>query len=192
MATTRILLCFLCLAFTGSYSMFSSNLLAGHIAKQQIDMELEAKYRIRLIGLAQGEIGVREKTNHNDGKRVEAYLALVDLHRGDPYCAAFISFIYAKAGLPRPRSGWCPDLFPASRLTKLPLPGDVFGIYFPELKRIAHVGMVESIDDKWCITIEANTNQSGSREGEGVYRKRRLLKTICKLSNWVHQKRRGV
>jgi len=40
------------------------------------------------------------------------------------------------------------------------------------------------------VTIEANTNISGSREGEGVYRKRRRVKTIYRMANWVSPERR--
>lgn len=187
MAATRLLLVIICFAFTGSFSMHRSYLLkqqhtdnGGH----------ETNYRLKLVNMAACEIGVREKTNQNDGERVEAYLALVGLHKGDPYCAAFVSFIFAHAGFIQPRSGWSPDLFPASRITKSPLPGNVIGVYFPALKRIAHVGLVERIDHNWCVTIEANTNIKGSREGEGVYRKRRLLKTIYRMADWVTNGRR--
>lgn len=36
--------------------------------------------------------GVREKTNNNDGKEVEMFLRYVGLPKGNPWCAAFISY----------------------------------------------------------------------------------------------------
>ncbi|SEN47871.1 hypothetical protein SAMN05216436_1178 [bacterium A37T11] len=40
--------------------------------------------------------------------------------------------------------------------------GDVFGLYYSELKRIAHCGFVDQWDGIWCITVEANTNSVGA------------------------------
>ena len=36
------------------------------------------------------------------------------------------------------------------------------------------------------ITVEGNTSEAGSREGDGVYRKRRAKRTIYKASRWVY------
>ncbi len=66
----------------------------------------------------------------------------------------------------------------------VPLTGDVFGIYFQEKKRIAHVGFVDQWDGTWVVTVEGNTNMSGSREGDGVYRKRRLVGSIYKVARY--------
>ena len=127
---------------------------------------------------------MRERTGNNDGKRIEEYLNAVGLHRGDPYCAAFVSWVYKKAGYPVPRTGWSPDLFPAKRLVKVPEPGDVFGIYISSKGRIAHCGMVERSHSDFVYTIEANTNNSGGAEGDGVYRRMRHKRGISKYANW--------
>lgn len=68
--------------------------------------------------------------------------------------------------------------------TRIPSPGDVFGIYFPEKGRIAHVGFVDEWGDKYLISVEGNTNEAGSREGDGVYRKRRLISSIYKVARY--------
>ena len=67
-----------------------------------------------------------------------------------------------------------------------PLTGDVFGLYFPEKKRIAHVGFIDKWDGTWLVSVEGNTNASGSREGDGVYRKRRLTRSIYKVARYVN------
>lgn len=65
--------------------------------------------------------------------------------------------------------------------------GDVFGIYFPDKKRIAHVGFIDHWDGTWLITVEGNTNSSGSREGDGVYRKRRPVQSIYQVARYIVQ-----
>lgn len=67
----------------------------------------------------------------------------------------------------------------------IPASGDVFGLYFPEKARIAHVGFVDEWNDPWVITVEGNTNVLGSREGDGVYRKRRLVRSIYKVARYI-------
>jgi hypothetical protein len=146
------------------------------------------------------EIGVREKTGKNDGERVEEYLAVTQLGKGYAWCAAFVSWVFAEAGFSEPRTPWSPALFPKKRviwergknlnpntqfLKPIPKPADVFGIYFANLKRIAHVGFVDEWGDKQAITVEGNTNEAGSREGDGVYRKRRPIASIYQVANWI-------
>lgn len=183
MATTRILLGIICYAFTGSLGMFKGHVLGAR------EHQLSGA-RQQLLAIAGKEIGVREKTGHNDGARVVEYLTSVKLKQGDPWCAAYVSWVYAKAGFSGPRSGWSPALFPASRLTKIILPADILGVYFESYKRIAHVGLVERLDGDYCVSLEGNTNPGGSRDGEGVYRRRRLLKTLHHFADWVRPERR--
>ena len=140
------------------------------------------------------EIGTKELTGHNDGKRVEEYLASCNLRRGQPWCAAFITWTNRTAGVKVVISGYAPNWFPAkkviytrgSKKNYTPGTADVFGIWFANKGRIAHVGFI----DQWksgsmAITVEGNTNSAGSREGDGVYRKRRLKTQIYKVSRWL-------
>ena len=167
MAAARIFLGVFCIAFVGGNRIPDRDLLKGNV-----------------VAIASKEVGVRELSGHNDGKRVEEYLASVGLHRGDPYCAAWVSFIFKQAGYSAPRTGWSPDLFPSKRLVKVPEPGDVFGIYFTDMGRIAHCGLVERTHSDWVYSIEANTDASGGREGGGVYRRMRHKRGISRFSNW--------
>jgi len=150
----------------------------------------EINCRQALLKLAIAEIGVKERSGKNDGARVEEYLAVAGLKRGDPYCAAFISYLFKQEGFTQPRTGWSPALFPVSRLARSALPANILGIYFPELKRIAHVGMIERMDGNWCVSIEGNTSLQGGREGEGVFRRRRHIRTIYRIADWVRAGRR--
>jgi len=188
------------------------------------------------------QIGIREK-QPNSGKDVEKYLRYVNLPKGNPWCAAFVCWVFGQANIVNPRTGWSPDLFPASRtifsrvengewrvesgkprrtengklktesdwaesrcaypplagagggLCKIhsathrpftPSPGDIFGLYFPEKGRIAHVGFIDVWGDTWVTTVEGNTNVLGSREGDGVYRKRRLVRSVYRVARYVN------
>jgi cell wall-associated NlpC family hydrolase len=187
MATIKLFFSIICFAFVSGNGMLGGNLLRApqitYAARAGSNTELPQ--RSSLVGIARGELGVREQTGNNDGPRVESYLRSVGLKKGQAWCAAFVSWIYAQAGFAKPRSGWSPDLFPSSRLARSALPGDVLGIYFKAYKRIAHVGLVIKQDGDWMLSVEGNTNLEGSREGQGVYLKKRHRKTICAFSDWL-------
>ncbi len=139
----------------------------------------------QLLTIAKSQIGVREATGNNDGEAVECYLHYTGNKKGEPWCAAFISWVFGQAGYSQPRTAWSPSLFPKSRAVKTIKPATVFGIYFKDKGRIAHVGLVERQQHDWIYTIEGNTNSAGSREGDGVYRKLRHSRTIAAYANWL-------
>ena len=147
----------------------------------------------RVVAIAQAQVGVKETTGNNDGVEVETYLSAAGLKKGQPWCAAFLTWIFKQAGYDRPRTGWSPALFPAGRQVKTASPGLVFGIYFPTLNRVAHCGMVEQVKGNWITGIEGNTSISGSRDGDGVYRKLRHIKTVQGYADWIlnNSKKKG-
>ena len=155
---------------------------------------LHAQLRERVSEVYSKEIGIREKTGNNDGQRVEEYLKSCSLKKGNPWCAAFVTWTFKKAGVDAVISAYSPSWFPSKRTiytrgskgNKTPLKADVFGIYFSSKGRIAHVGFIDEWDNNsYCITVEGNTNDEGSREGDGVYRKRRLKSQIYKVSRFI-------
>lgn len=139
------------------------------------------------------QIGVRELTGNNDGKAVETYLRYCGLSKGEPWCASFVCWVYGQNNVLNPRSGYCPDLFKQKNLVwkrnshrnATPRQGDIFGIYFPERQRIAHTGFIDKWGTTQVSTVEGNTNQSGSREGDGVYRKIRLTRQIYAAAKFI-------
>lgn len=153
-----------------------------------------------VVRIAQAEVGVREATGRNDGKRVEEYLACVGFKKGAAWCSAFVSWVFFKAGYGMPRTAWSPALFPKGRVIEIATSrnaprndkkwrdykrGLVFGIYFSDLKRIAHCGILIRVKGEWCETVEGNTSSEGGREGDGVYRKLRHKRTIAKMADWL-------
>ena len=152
--------------------------------------------RAALIETAQSQIGVREATGHNDGVQVELYLEVSNLKRGNPWCAAFVAWCFKQCSIAAPISAYCPDWFKKNVVYKRGVTksfaecnvrkGDVFGIYFPELKRIAHEGLIESIHNDYITTVEGNTNDMLSREGDGVYRKRRQIRQVYAVADYIN------
>jgi hypothetical protein len=182
MATIKLFFSILCFAFAGSNGMLTGHLLSRPPAGRPVQTEAA---RENLVRAARREIGVREQTGKNDGRRVEEYLRYVGLKKGQPWCAAYVSFIFAQSGFNKPCSGWSPDLFPSSRLARSSLPGNILGIYFKKYKRIAHVGIILEQRGDYLISAEGNTNVEGSREGDGVYIRMRHRRTIYKIADWI-------
>lgn len=138
------------------------------------------------------QIGVRQ-TGNNTGPRVDAYLATTGLDPGYAWCAAFVAWVLSENNINNPKSAWSPAWFAnkyviyshGSRYNTNPLPGDVFGIYFSRLNRIAHVGFIHRYSEKFTVTVEGNTNDTGSRTGDGVYLKRRPTRQINKVARYI-------
>ena len=65
--------------------------------------------------------------------------------KDETWCASFVSWVFGQAGFVAPRTAWSPSLFPKAKLTKAGVPAMVFGIYFADKGRIAHVGLVETL-----------------------------------------------
>lgn len=155
---------------------------------QQVDgiyLETKKEVRNKLIQIAVTEIGVREEGGENSGLRVKEYLAYVGLGKGYPWCAAFVSWCYGRAGLTLPRTAWSPALFPKQRLYKpreislgAVKTADLFAIYSSHLRRIHHVGLIKAVEGRLLISIEGNSN-------DRVESRRRPLSTIYAVANWA-------
>ena len=154
---------------------------------------LKGELRENVATIYSSQVGIREKTNSNDGKEVEIYLASAGLKKGNPWCAAFVTWVYKTAGVKAIKSGYSPAWFPKDKVIwqnqkgQPPNRADVFGLWFANKGRVAHVGFIDQWpqDGSYTITVEGNTNEAGSREGDGVYRKRRLKKQIYVISRWL-------
>ncbi len=137
------------------------------------------------------QVGIRELTGKNDGKQIEAYQKVTKAPKHSPYCASFVAWCFVQCEVKTVQSAWSPSWFPQNKVIYkqgkgiIPQSGDVFGLYYPSKKRVAHVGFIHKWGDVYIITVEANTNDAGSREGDGVYKKRRLKRQIYIVSRWL-------
>ncbi|QEK50703.1 CHAP domain-containing protein [Pedobacter aquae] len=199
MATIRIISIFFYFALTYSYSLFTGNAV-GHQSTSWSLNQASAK-RLKLLEVYRKEIGTKEKSNRNDGSQVESYLKYTGHNKGAPWCAAFVSWCLGQAAINNPRTAWSPALLPAKRIIwkntwqkekTQPQAGDVFGIWYASKKRIAHCGFIDAWGESIVITVEGNTNEAGSREGDGVYRKRRLKRTLYAVADWITERRESI
>lgn len=157
-----------------------------------------AERRRRVIHVAESLIGLRETHGSNRSPQIDAMNRLTGVPLGSPWCASFNAWIYTEAGVPRslgwPLSAWSPSwvvrpTWTRSKGGKDPLPGAAFGIWFSNLGRVAHTGLIESWGAS-VVTIEGNTGPSGSvgaadRDGDGSYKKRRLRSQIHSARDWL-------
>ena len=130
----------------------------------------------------------------NWGYPVKKYLASVHDYQPDPWCAAFVHFCLDSAGY---KTNITAAASSGDNLkhrvyfkTKLYEPiqyGDVFTIFFPSMGRIGHTGFVDQkVNDGIYSTVEGNTNNNGSREGIGVFKRKRSLHTLYSVSRWTN------
>jgi cell wall-associated NlpC family hydrolase len=152
--------------------------------------------RTIFVEIAKSQLAVRE-TSRNQGHGIEKYWMDTNYPNGyqnrEPYCAAFVCWVVAEAirrGFkvgPAPRDASVRNLvawarrdgngalvFSPSSSKYTPQPGDLvywaFGGSTPN-----HIGIVETVRGKTINTIEANTDSSGGREGDGVYLRSRSV-----------------
>jgi hypothetical protein len=136
----------------------------------------------QVLAAARALEGVAEEPkNSNAGQMVERFLRLVGLSKGNPWCAAFVSFVghhglydpqTKKSAWPLPLTGGCTVLGEYALKHKVldttPERGDVFLLWHTVdgVQRFAHTGFVVAVlEDGSCLTLEGNTNSDGSREG---------------------------
>lgn len=179
------------LVFTGLSSMHARSLGDRCISKDEIAQADKVACQEQLIATYESQVGVRENLGANDSKEIREYLKLAGFYKPAKYCAAFVCWGLTVNGICNPRTAWSPSLFPSDHLIDArsisPQPGDAFGVYYSNLGRIAHAGVIKywPRDGDTFISIEGNTNDNGSRNGDGNYRKRSLKRRAYKISRWV-------
>lgn len=127
---------------------------------------------------------VTEATKMNDGPWVEAILRVTGNVKGDPWCAAFVTFcldIAYRGKNPLVRSASCDvllrDATKKGWLTDAPAPGDVFLVMKTPTDAV-HTGFVTAVGKVSVKTCEGNTNPGGSRDGWGVFLRERRIEGL--------------
>ena len=158
----------------------------------------------KVLEIAASEIGVCEDPpGSNKGKRVSEYQRAVGIDSGEPWCVAFIFFCFACAAgelkrknpmeISSCKTGSVLDLWNRARRARNVVlllhddalndpskvkPGMIFAISTGGGN--GHVGLVVNVVGNRLETIEGNTNDGGSREGIGVFR--RTGRTIDRIN----------
>ena len=149
--------------------------------------------------LAAARIGEAE-VKRNSSPWVDRFLSAVGLNPGFPWCAAFVYWTCRTAGVPA-------DLLPSRRqaavvvnwrnwarreglITTKPRRGDLM-FWVNSDGRTGHIGIVTKFENGVAYTIEGNTDEEGSREGDGVFRKERADTSrieFIALRRWLEEK----
>jgi len=139
------------------------------------------------VQVAIGQIGQQEHPiGSNWGEPVKTYLSSVDIDFPASWCMAFVYWCFDHAARassirnPLVRTAGVLNAWnksnPGNRVLTNPIAGDIFIMDFGGGH--GHTGIVEKADDTYIYTIEGNTNDTGSREGYEVCRRRRLKTSI--------------
>lgn len=150
----------------------------------------------RVVKAAKSQVGVLEDpVGSNSGPEVDEYLASVGLDPGYFWCMAFVYWCFGKAskqsGVSNPAvktagvlNHW--NNTSGKRITTQEAvnnpskikPGHIFIMSYGG--GTGHTGIVESVSGGFVNTIEGNTNEAGSRNGIGVFKRQRKINSINK------------
>jgi hypothetical protein len=135
----------------------------------------------KVIQVARKEVGYNEGRSNGHWNNRQHYSPAVpglEWSNYQPWCATFVAWCAMKAGVADlyPRTASCDvggNWFKArKRWSAYPAIGAQ--VFYGHSYDLNHTGIVYDYDGTYVYTIEGNTNNSGSREGDGVYlRKRR-------------------
>ncbi|WP_143304667.1 CHAP domain-containing protein [Chitinophaga vietnamensis] len=139
----------------------------------------------KAVEVAKGQIGVMEvPPGSNSGPMVNQFLASTGTPPGNNWCAAFVYWCFDQAaqslGVPNPlvKTAGCLDHWNRTTGTKiltadavnnpsLIVPGSIFIRSYGN--GFGHTGIVSAVNGGFMETIEGNSNNNGSRDGEGVF-----------------------
>jgi hypothetical protein len=149
--------------------------------------------RAEVAAIYKSQVGVKEKTGRNDGKDVEKYLKSVGLGKGFAWCAAFVHWCLAEAGVKNSITAWSPTahnkkniVYFNNKFKKNPQQADVITLYYSSKGRIGHTGFFDHMQsENMTVNYEGNTNKGNSNEGDGVYITFRPLKTLYSITSWI-------
>lgn len=146
----------------------------------------------RIINNAQKYVGQTETGGFNRSPFIDKINKFSNVPLGSPYCASFVSYILYISEVNGPISAWSPAMTSKNNIPFKDIDtSDVFGLYFPSKKRIAHVGFIKEVkpNSAYISTTEANTSPEASelgaksREGDGIFNRLRNKKLMSDSRN---------
>lgn len=134
------------------------------------------------LDVAHAHLGVQEEGGPNRGPMIDVWLRFVNLEPdyaasalGYPWCAAFVSWCCWKGGRPVVKSASVRQLLMKNGDIEVAadsaMPGDVMISLMANGK--GHCGLFIKRESGRIVTIDGNSNESGSREGNSVVIKSR-------------------
>lgn len=134
----------------------------------------------KIIAVARSQEGYHEGRSDGHWNNKQKYSPDVpglEWSQNQAWCATFVAWCAQEAGVK--------TLFPVTASTDLgaswfkkkgqwsEYPAVGAQVFYGHNGDMNHTGLVYKFDDDFIYTIEGNTNESGSREGDGVYLKKR-------------------
>lgn len=150
-------------------------------------------YPHRAVAHADSQVGVRE-SGQNRGQQVEEYQRVAGLGKGGGFawCACFVYWSFIQSGTAANRlpeigkcaavRNWASWAKSRGRIKPKPSRGNLF--YWLNANQTGHIGFCLGPSVLGVFrTIEGNTDgESGSREGDGVYKRTRTIWQLRKKS----------
>lgn len=174
------------LAADGIVGQHTWTALSNGSAPEHAPAGAASELRQTIVRIAQGlcELGVREHGGNNRGVVVEAMLKHAGGRPGQPWCMAFVDFVYEWAC---EMCGVHPLLDPGLSCSALVRQAEAKGLVHEDPSQAQlgdllvlkggptgykHVGIVESMDvsGRTIICIEGNTRSISGETGDSVYR----------------------
>ena len=187
MGKFAIVLAFMGISYFGNWFQHSVRIALDRGLDEQLKRE-------EVIANAASWVGVREVGGNNMGKEVESFLSCCGLPGGYPWCGGYVCYVFTQSKLKSPKGAcgsynWAVDSLSVYRyagIRKKIQAGDIFTLYYRRLGRVGHVGIVGGLIGRNTImTYEGNTNEGGSRTGDGVYRKARPINSLEGIYNHI-------
>jgi hypothetical protein len=157
------------------------------------------KFLIEVLVVAAGEEAkhVREAPrNSNRGPEVDQYQYRAGVTPPHAWCCAFVYWCFDEAAQklarknPMIKTAGCLDHWDRAKAKGIPCIPQDNAIDNPALVKsgmifiidhgggYGHTGLIQAVDGGLLRTIEGNTDASGSREGDGVYRRTQIINDI--------------
>lgn len=133
----------------------------------------------------QRHLDVRETHGNNRSPQIDEWNLRAGVPVGSNWCGSYVASLNDYMGWSKPNSSaWSPAWNTKATRVAVPDTGDAFTIFYTNLGRIAHVGVVTHNDKHSVLTNEGNTNVAGSRTGIGVFNRRRPKASIHSFNRW--------
>ena len=130
-----------------------------------------------------------ETNGPNDGPVINEYHKAAGTSPGDAWCMAYIVATMNKIGVNIIRTGYVPTLETWAKSNGIysivPAPYDIVMLY--DSQGPYHVGFVLSVEGENITTQEGNTNNDGSAEGIGIFKRTRSISN-CAFVKWQNLK----
>lgn len=150
-------------------------------SNQALILQIDPMSINKIIAIAENQIGYREFPANTNKTKYGKWFGL----DGVPWCGIFVSWCYAKAGVPLEKIGFTKGFAgcqtavayfkKTGQVTKHPRPGDIVFFDWNGDGRYDHVAIVIEVFKEYVATVEGNTSYKNQSNGGIVMERRRPI-----------------